>query len=711
MHLRIATVRSGNQVYRYHQIVESYRNDKGRPAHRVLASFRELPALLAENLRTALAASRQGRATIVDDAVRDLSAIRVVASQPYLGLAVLWTLGERLGLWQFLESVGLDRQGEVLASSIALVLHRIAQPESKLAATRWYPTTVLPQWLGLPAEQFNNSRVHRVLSRLDEVAGAVQEKMAPFVERQSGAVVVMFNDITQVVFEGDGPTLASDRRCRDGALRRVVGVALLTDDQGRPLRWRTLAGNYGDGNELVRLAIEVAGSPWAQGRPLVMDRSVGIAERVEALLDAKVRLVTAVPSTEMPSYTRIVGSESFAKLELGLTQQTRVADLTLLRRAAERAGFIRVSDERWVRDLGVIERPSTRPNDTDGGVADTLRLALTLKAQGRRRAQDGGGAPEISPRTARRYRTLAKLALAVQARILNGEARNLVLSDVYKLAATPQAEQSACFEELLAKRAPQRARPGRRRHLQSDGGDKRVQVRGVLYFNPEHFLDARAAALAQDAELREELARLNASLASRKSRRTLESAIGALSMKIRKRSVSDVYSVKSEAKPEASHPALSLVRSEDAWERRRRFDGCYLVISHPEISRTAPQLVDLYFSKDQVEKNFQTIKSQLEIQPVHHHTDPKVRAHVDLCMFALLLERWLEQQLRDQGQPMTARACMERLANCDLNRLSTPWGDTLSITEPTADQRAIVAALKMEDLLDRDAVSRRLNPA
>jgi hypothetical protein len=58
----------------------------------------------------------------------------------------------------------------------------------------------------------------------------------------------------------------------------------------------------------------------------------------------------------------------------------------------------------------------------------------------------------------------------------------------------------------------------------------------------------------------------------------------------------------------------------------------------------------------------------VELRPIYHHTDAKVRAHVTVCVLALLLQRVLEGRLAATGRPMTAAACFETLATCRLNR-------------------------------------------
>ena len=60
MHLRISTKRQGDNVYKYAQLVESYRRDDGVPAHKIIASLGRLSDQQIANLRVALEASRRG---------------------------------------------------------------------------------------------------------------------------------------------------------------------------------------------------------------------------------------------------------------------------------------------------------------------------------------------------------------------------------------------------------------------------------------------------------------------------------------------------------------------------------------------------------------------------------------------------------------------------------------------------------------------------
>ena len=121
-------------------------------------------------------------------------------------------------------------------------------------------------------------------------------------------------------------------------------------------------------------------------------------------------------------------------------------------------------------------------------------------------------------------------------------------------------------------------------------------------------------------------------------------------------------------------------------------------------------LSELYRDRDCIEKDFRHIKSEIELRPMWHHTDAKVRAHVTLCMLALLVDRTLERALRNTGCPMTATALYEALRPLRLNRCQAQGAAKpfylLTNTEP--DQLEILKALSMNNLVGGRLVAERI---
>lgn len=135
-----------------------------------------------------------------------------------------------------------------------------------------------------------------------------------------------------------------------------------------------------------------------------------------------------------------------------------------------------------------------------------------------------------------------------------------------------------------------------------------------------------------------------------------------------------------------------------------------MLLAHPELPQSAKELVNFYRVKDTVEKDFQTIKSLVKLRPIYSYTDPKVQAHVTICMLALLVQRSLEQRLRTAGLPLTAPACIDVLKTCHLNQRRSDTEPLYDITELNAAQQQVLAALGLEQLADDQALRARIRP-
>lgn len=87
-------------------------------------------------------------------------------------------------------------------------------------------------------------------------------------------------------------------------------------------------------------------------------------------------------------------------------------------------------------------------------------------------------------------------------------------------------------------------------------------------------------------------------------------------------------------------------------------DGIYIIrTSVPEAAMDAATVVGTYKSLANVERDFRSIKSiDLDLRPIHHWTETRVRAHVFLCMLAAYLvwhlrKAWAPLTFTDEDRP------------------------------------------------------------
>jgi transposase len=118
-----------------------------------------------------------------------------------------------------------------------------------------------------------------------------------------------------------------------------------------------------------------------------------------------------------------------------------------------------------------------------------------------------------------------------------------------------------------------------------------------------------------------------------------------------------------------------------------RLDGKYL-ISTSDDTLSAEDAALGYRQLLEVERCFRTLKTVLELRPVYHRLESRIRSHVVLCWLALLLARICEEKTGHTWDEI--RQHMQRL---QVITYQGPAGEARQCTQPTPEQTAILTAL------------------
>lgn len=150
----------------------------------------------------------------------------------------------------------------------------------------------------------------------------------------------------------------------------------------------------------------------------------------------------------------------------------------------------------------------------------------------------------------------------------------------------------------------------------------------------------------------------------------------------------------------------------------KALDGCYVIkttVSAEAMDKD--QVVSRYKSLSRVEQAFRNMKTvSLEMRPVHHKTDSRIRAHVFLCMLAYYLQWHLKQRLaplfahqaqaldsksiQAKDRSLTLASVLETLKSQRRNEVRVAGASFQQLTEPTAEAQSIL------DLLARKPIAR-----
>lgn len=247
---------------------------------------------------------------------------------------------------------------------------------------------------------------------------------------------------------------------------------------------------------------------------------------------------------------------------------------------------------------------------------------------------------------------------------------------------------TAHVEEVLA-------RQGRYRTVRDNLRVKEVRLesapdlRWVLCANPDEATRAAAQREAALDRIRTELARITT------ARTRLAGTKPTTKAAVRRRDTELASHTRAECALR-DHPALGRWLRQDARGRlvvdaakvraEARLDGKYLLVtSDPDLS--AEDVALGYKNLLEAERGFRDLKSTLELRPVFHRLEPRIRAHVLLCWLALLLIRVAERRT-EQTWPALAR----ELGRVHAVTLTGPTGTVTQTTELTTAQQGILRA-------------------
>ena len=162
------------------------------------------------------------------------------------------------------------------------------------------------------------------------------------------------------------------------------------------------------------------------------------------------------------------------------------------------------------------------------------------------------------------------------------------------------------------------------------------------------------------------------------------------------------YKMKKHFILEIAADTFSWRRNDDSIAAEAALDGFYVVrTSLPEEQLDAGETVAAYKNLSVVERAFRTFKLiDLNVRPIHHRLESRVRAHLLLCMLAYYVERHMRQQLApmlfddEDGPVRTSIVAPAEKSNAAQRKASsrrTPDGHTVHSFRSLLDDLSTIA--------------------
>jgi hypothetical protein len=145
-----------------------------------------------------------------------------------------------------------------------------------------------------------------------------------------------------------------------------------------------------------------------------------------------------------------------------------------------------------------------------------------------------------------------------------------------------------------------------------------------------------------------------------------------------------------------------------AWKLALERDGSYILrASIPwedfpaDLEKRAPVLWEWYMQLVRVEDAFKTIKSDLDLRPIHHQVQPRVEAHILVAFLGYCLTATLRMKLAASAPGLTPQAALQSLSAIQMIEVQVPTSDGRVLimprhTEPEPQQEMILEILNLE---------------
>ena len=142
-------------------------------------------------------------------------------------------------------------------------------------------------------------------------------------------------------------------------------------------------------------------------------------------------------------------------------------------------------------------------------------------------------------------------------------------------------------------------------------------------------------------------------------------------------------------------PRLKFELIDKELEKAEKLDGKY-ILETSERDLPALDIAKGYHDRDVIEKFFQTLKDIVELRPTYVYTEKHVKAHIFICILAVLLLSIIKKILKETGKDLSSIKALKILDGIKRVELTTDGkGAIIRSTQISNQQREIISILNI----------------
>ena len=344
IYLHSQSRKKNGKTYTYYSLAESYREGK-KSKKKIICYLGQLTPLQAQQIRIALKIAQTP-----DTFVTTFDDILLKDHWHYLDIAFLNHLWDEewdlLKLFQLPEENSKTRKKDISTGDMAKILtfYRCLDPGSYLSTVDWFKTTACDHILGIDGTHFNESRIYRELTVIEQQKGKIEQYLYETLKSSDEeSLRIIFYDLSDSYFEGKSCQLASPGRTKaHGFKNKKIVLSLLINSKGYPFSWDILEDYTADVKTLT-----INADRWKKKFNLpkvimVFDRGMVSDNNLKHLEDSKSYLYITALNKDQLNGIEGFKPESFKDFTEEIMENEIISK-----------GLIKYDDNTYYKDLGV----------------------------------------------------------------------------------------------------------------------------------------------------------------------------------------------------------------------------------------------------------------------------------------------------------------------------------------------------------------------
>jgi len=126
--------------------------------------------------------------------------------------------------------------------------------------------------------------------------------------------------------------------------------------------------------------------------------------------------------------------------------------------------------------------------------------------------------------------------------------------------------------------------------------------------------------------------------------------------------------------------------NEEVWRYERKIAGRYLLVTTTKMEER--EVLERYKELKEVENFFRDLKHVVDVRPIYHQKDERIKAHVFVCVLSLLIKKLIERATNSKA--------IKELRRIRVSEIQVEEDILYFTTKLTKEQRDILEGLKIE---------------